>query len=46
MVDISEKSLEQTIEVTLLAGGRTLTPEGERLAVVTGILAGENAHTT
>jgi type I restriction enzyme, R subunit len=33
MVDISEKSLEQTIEATLLAGGPDAYPGGEGLAV-------------
>jgi hypothetical protein len=33
MVDISEKSLEQTIEATLLAGGLDAYPGGEGLAV-------------
>jgi hypothetical protein len=42
MVNISERSLEQTIEATLLAGGPDAYPGGEGLAVVTGILAGEN----
>jgi hypothetical protein len=43
MVDISERSLEQTIEATLLAGGPDAYPGGEGQAVVTGILAEENA---
>jgi hypothetical protein len=54
MVDISERSLEQTIEATLLAGGPDAYPGGEGLAVepldryenATGDTGGEDLRIT
>jgi hypothetical protein len=54
MVDISERSLEQNIEATLLAGGPDAYPGGEGLAVepldayenAPGGIGGEDLRTT